>query len=72
MKLTYWYCECHDDSDVYSVRVRTRKEAVAKLAEINDPPAYHPPVKVSVEFSDSFDLMLRCSSAGHHFWEKKA
>lgn len=28
MKLTYWKIQCHDDSNIYSIRAKTKKEAI--------------------------------------------
>lgn len=67
MKLTYWYCQHLADSDVYSIRTKTRREAVALRAEI--PADYSEPVKVSVEYDNAFDLMQLCSEEDNHWWE---
>ena len=62
MKLTYWYSECQNDSDVYSIRERTKKAAVQALAELALPAGstnQGPIVKVIVEYDDAFDLMVQ-------------
>jgi hypothetical protein len=69
MKLTYWYSKCPDDSDVYSVRARTRKEARAFIADRDDNAKWPEPVRVDVEYDDAFDLMSQCSHEDHHWWE---
>ena len=55
MKATYWYCRHLQDSDVYSVRTRTKREAVAVVAKHREhyPDDYDPSDirKVTVELS---------------------
>lgn len=72
MKLTYWYSKCPDDSDVYSVRTRTKKEAKRLVDTMNAERSHSKwpdPRKVTVEYRDSFDLMESCSMEDHHWWE---
>ncbi len=69
MKLTYWYSKCPHDSDVYSVRARTRREALESIKQSYRSEGYEAPVKVTVEYTSSFDLMQQCSEEGHHYWE---
>lgn len=69
MKLTYWVAETLTDAQVYNIRKRTRREAVATRNEClaqNKPDnpsylrnAFGPVHKVTVEYSDGFDLMLQ-------------
>jgi hypothetical protein len=33
MRLAYWYAPCLNDSDAYSIRTKTKREALAELAE---------------------------------------
>jgi hypothetical protein len=33
-KLTYWIADCLDDSPVYSIRAKTKKEVVQKLQDL--------------------------------------
>lgn len=77
MKLTYWYSKCLSDSEAYSIRTRTRREAKA-LRQKYDPGIildrdcgkYYGPIgKVTVEYGDAFDLLEQCSSEDHHNWE---
>ena len=53
--LTYWYCECKGDSDVYSIVAKTKKEAAAKRIEYGVQ-EYEPPVKKELFYKDAFDL----------------
>ena len=69
MKLTYWIAECLDDSHVYNIRARTRREVVAALASY-DVASYGPPKKVTFEYRDGFDLMNECLREGGGFWEE--
>ncbi len=72
MKLTYWYRECLHDSDVYSIREKTKKEALRVVDEHCNPEDYGPPIKVTVEYDDGFDLMKECSGEGGRYWEAVA
>ena len=76
MKLTYWFSARLDDSDVYSIRVKTRKECLDTRNDICEQPKakasehvrsswgaeFGPVVKVTVEYDSGFDLMQRCMS----------
>ena len=53
--LTYWYCECIGDSDVYSIVAKTKKEAVAKRGE-GGTGYYRDPIKKTLQYRDAFDL----------------
>ncbi len=66
MKLTYWYAECRDDSDVYSIRTRTKREAVETKAskERHHGGRFGPVVKVVVDYRDGFDLMQLAAGEG--------
>jgi hypothetical protein len=68
MKLTYWYAECLRDSEVYSIRERTRKEALAQREE-RGTENYGPVTKVSIEYDDGFSLMQECMGEGRGWWE---
>lgn len=65
MKVTYWYAELKDDSNVYSIRTRTKREAVQLRNE--EPDRYRPVVKVVVEYATAFQLLeyLSGESAGY-------
>ena len=70
MKLTYWYSECPDDSNVYSIRAGTRKEAEELIAQAYRPDTWEAPTKVEIEYRNGFDLMMQCSDENHHYWEE--
>lgn len=59
--LTYWACACLDDSDVYNIRARTRREAVEQRQRAGTD-RFGPPVKVKVDYTDAFDLLQLCLS----------
>ena len=67
MTLTYWYAACLDDSNVYSVRERTKKEALRVIAGRTGD--YGPVIKLSVRYKDGFDLMEKCSQEDRSWWE---
>lgn len=70
--MSYWYAQTLSDADVYSVRERTKKEAIAVLESLGFDDwkeEYAPPKKVTVEYSDGFDLLQKCSDESHHYWE---
>ena len=68
MKLTYWYSKCPHDADCYSVRARTKTEAVADIQEMGGG-GWRAPVKVTTEYADGFELMLGCSQEGRGYDE---
>lgn len=78
MKVTYWYAQRETDSDAYSVRERTKKEALARLDEVcgGDPEYrkhhYGPLVKVEVEYDSGLDLLQQCLSEGGLWQEAQA
>lgn len=61
-KLTYWYARCLNDSDAYSIRARTRREAAARVTGRETD--FGPVVKVVVEYRDGFDLVSRALGEG--------
>jgi hypothetical protein len=64
-QLTYWYCQCLDDSDAYSLVTKTKKEALAMLAERSDVADYYaPPEKRTIDYKDAFDLFYWATSEG--------
>jgi hypothetical protein len=67
VKLTYWYAQCKDDHNCYSVRKRTKREALAAVAE--QPESYGKVVKVTVEYSDGFELLDMCNAEGGLYQE---
>ena len=71
MTLTYWVAQNWTGPDVYSIRTRTKREAVAQLAK-HAPGLYGPLHKVTVEYTNAFDLLDQCSNEGHHYWESEA
>ncbi len=82
MKLTYWYSRCPTDSDAYSARCRTRREAVEYIKQTGGrilPKGYvagsngwHAPIKVTVEYDNALDLVQQCTGEGRLGWEAKA
>lgn len=68
MKLTYWYAECLDDNDCYSVRERTKKAAQTEKST-RDIGRFGKVVKVTVEYADGFDLLTKCVGEGG-LWEE--
>lgn len=67
--LTYWVSECLDDAKAYSIRTKTKREALAERALRHDPHNYGDPVKVSVQYRDGFDLATQCLEEGGGWWE---
>jgi hypothetical protein len=69
MKLSYWVANRLDDSRVYSIRTKTKKEALAALEESGIPRSFGPVHRVTVEYYDAFDLMQSCMCEMHGYWE---
>lgn len=53
--LTYWYSECLDDADVYSIIAKTKKDAEAQRQE-RGADRYAAPIKKALSYRDAFDL----------------
>ncbi len=71
MRLKYYYAECLDDSNAYSLRARTKRE-------VKDMLALYPPAerkrfgkirKVTLEVRSNFDLLIECMGEGSGWWE---
>ena len=69
MKLTYWMAECLDDSAVYNIRERTKREAKTKLASGYSASTFGPIRKVEIEYSDGFELVWLCLNESGAYWE---
>lgn len=67
MKVSYWYAQCLNDSQSYSIRCRTKKEALA--ARKGREKEFGPVIKVEVEYSDGFDLLTNCMGEHGGYWE---
>jgi len=61
--LNYWYCECNDDSDCYSIIAKTKKEAVAQRTQRGED-RFEAPVKKTINYADAFDLFYWATSEG--------
>ena len=68
MKLTYWVSRPQNDSPVYSVRTKTKKECKSILKSFYSDD-YSKPKQVTVEYLDGFDLMKMCCDEGGSYWE---
>lgn len=60
MKLTYWYCKHLTDSDAYSIRVKTKREAKQHASDYGHD-LLAPPVKVVIEYRNALDLLRQCA-----------
>jgi hypothetical protein len=67
MKLTYWVAESYDNR-AYSIRTRTRREAVTLRNE--RPNHYGPVFKVVVEYRDALDLVEQVLGEGGIEYER--
>ena len=54
-KLTYWYAQCKEDSEHFSIVTKTKKACEARRKELSED-SYAPPVKRIFEYRDAFDL----------------
>ena len=68
MKLTYWYARCTTDSDLHSVRSRTLKAAKVAVAEGSEFDEFEPIEKVTIEYSDAFNLLAKSAAEGRRNW----
>jgi hypothetical protein len=54
--LTYWYCECRDDDDAYSIISKTKTDALAQR-QARGENRFEAPVKKTLHYKDAFDLL---------------
>lgn len=78
-KVTYWMAECLNDSPVYSIRTKLKKEAEALLAKVERKniklvgenrqyrSKFGPLKKVVVEYASVLDLVFDAQSEGGLF-----
>ena len=67
MTLTYWVARTRDHSEAYNIRRKTRKAVVEALESGrfgNREYGFGPVHKVTVKYSDAFDLMNRAMGEG--------
>ena len=59
MKLTYWKANCLSDSDVFSIRKKTRKAVQAQIDESKREGGfeYEAPHKVVIEYRNALELV---------------
>jgi len=69
MTLTYWTAESLVDDNCYSIRTKTRREAVAIRGTGE---GYGPVTKVVVEYENAFDLLTKCLDEGSLIEERIA
>ena len=76
MKLTYWvavplYYFRLGEQDTHCIRTKTKQECYQVLEMVSEYwiESYEKPKKVTVEYSDGFDLMMQCSGDQCHSWE---
>lgn len=63
-RLVYWYAECKDDADCYSIIAKTRKECLEKMTS-----RHEMPVKKCIEYTDAFDLFEQVTAeSGGRAW----
>lgn len=56
-RLTYYYAQCLNDDEAYSIRERTLKEAKAKRDEWDPKQERFGPIhRITMEYEDAFDL----------------
>ena len=63
-KLTYWCAPCLDDSSVYNIRTKTKKEAQAIIDSGVYGSNYGAIQKVEVRYKDAFDLVRMAMGEG--------
>ena len=61
--LVYWYAECTDDADAYSIIGKTKKEVKAQLDQ-RDSSGYGPIERKVLQYRDAFDLFAWTTSEG--------
>jgi hypothetical protein len=61
--LTWWYAECLDDADAYSIVAKTKKDAVAQRNE-RGADRFAEPVRKTFVYKDAFDLFEYATGEG--------
>ena len=65
MKTQYWYARILTDSDVYSIRTKSKKEALRLIKELEqDHHRFGPLVKVHVEGDSLFEILKEALGEG--------
>ena len=64
MTLTYWCAPCLDDSRCYNVRAKTKKECKRLVDSYDQAGSWGPVEKVTVTYTDAYDLMFQASGEG--------
>jgi hypothetical protein len=59
--LVYWYAQCLDDADAYSIIGKTKKEVKAQLNERGEL-GYGPIERKVLQYRDAFDLFMWTTS----------
>ena len=70
MKLVYWKAERLDDGDCYSIRTKTKKEAVALVKAWGGPEdrsPFGPVTKVELFYDNGFELMAALLGEGQGY-----
>lgn len=61
--LSYWYAENLSDNDCYSIIAKTKKAAVAAVAE-NSHAEFAPVERRVIHYKDAFDLFEQATAEG--------
>ena len=71
MKITYWVIPHTNDAQAYNIRAKTKRAALDEAANHWNDYDYNPAdvKKVTVEYTDGFDLMMQCMSEAGGCWE---
>jgi hypothetical protein len=65
MKLTYWQARCLNDSSVYDLRAKTKKQLLRDIEECSQcGTRFDKPEKIVLEYSDGFELLDTTLSEG--------
>ena len=62
-KLVYWYAQCLDDADAYSIVARTKKDAKAQMIE-RGADRFGELERKEFEYKNAFDLFEYATSEG--------
>ena len=67
MRLTFWHIQCEQDSSAYSIRTKTKREAL-ELYHADEWNQYSNILeRITLEYQDGFDLFdATCSEWGWH------
>ena len=67
-KLKYWLAVQNEDSQIFNIIAKTKKECVRLISEGDASFAYEAPVKKEIVYKDGFDLFKKATIVGRSLY----